>query len=243
MKNYIKYVVFGIIGLVLTSSCIFEISKQSKDVVKYMPVTNKTIILDAGHGGIDPGAMDKDKQVKEKDINLLITLKLKQYLESSGALVFLTREEDVSLYKDEPGKTIRQKYNENLKNRKEIIKDTNADIFVSLHMNALQGVKDAAKYHGAQTFYPKDKDQSKEMANYIQKELKRVLDESNNREIKPRDDIYLLKDNEIPSVLIECGFLSNEKEAKLLTKEEYQEKVAWAIYVGIQQYFTSVTNK
>ena len=73
----------------------------------------------------------------------------------------------------------------------------------------------------------------------IQQELKRVVDQTNNREIKPREDLYLLKDNDIPSVLIECGFLSNEKEAKMLIDEKYQEKIAWAIYVGIQNYFTS----
>ena len=71
----------------------------------------------------------------------------------------------------------------------------------------------------------------------IQEELKRVVDDTNNREIKSREDIYLIKDNKIPSILIECGFLSNDKEAKLLADEEYQEKIAWAIYVGIQKYF------
>ena len=77
-----------------------------------------------------------------------------------------------------------------------------------------------------------------QLSKYIQDEFKRVVDNTNNREIKPRDDIYLLKDNEIPSVLIECGFLSNEKEAKLLNDEKYQEKIAWAIYAGIQKYFS-----
>ena len=111
-------------------------------------------------------------------------------------------------------------------------------MFVSIHMNALAGAG-ASKYYGAQTFYPSGKEDSIKLSKSIQQELKRVVDQTNNREIKPREDLYLLKDNDIPSVLIECGFLSNEKEAKMLTDEKYQEKIAWAIYVGIQNYFTS----
>ena len=111
-------------------------------------------------------------------------------------------------------------------------------MFISIHMNALAG-EGASKYYGAQTFYPAGKEDSVKLSKYIQQELKRVVDETNNREVKPRDDLYLLKDNDIPSVLIECGFLSNDKEAKLLTDEKYQEKIAWSIYAGIQNYFTT----
>ncbi|MPN26530.1 Germination-specific N-acetylmuramoyl-L-alanine amidase [bioreactor metagenome] len=145
------------------------------------------------------------------------------------------------MYQEDGNKTTRQKYNENLKNRKKIIDESNADMFVSIHMNALTG-NGASKYYGAQTFYPKGKEESVQLSKYIQQELKRVVDKTNNREIKPRDDIYLLKENKIPSVLIECGFLSNEKEAKMLTDEKYQEKIAWSIYVGVQKYFSENMN-
>ena len=202
--------------------------------MKYMPVTNKVIILDAGHGGIDPGKLSNDKLIQEKNVNLAITLKLRELLESSGAVVVLTREDDSSLYTEDGTKTIRQKYNENLKNRKKIIQESNANMFVSIHSNAFT----ESKYYGAQTFYPKGKEDSCELSKTIQNELKRVVDNTNNREIKATEDIYVLKDNEIPSVLIECGFLSNDKEAKLLNDEAYQEKIAWAIYVGIQKYFS-----
>ena len=205
--------------------------------MEYMPATNKTIILDAGHGGIDPGSLTDT--TKEKDVNLAITLKVRQLLEASGALVILTREEDVSLYEEGSNKTTREKYNENLRNRKNMIKESNADMFVSIHLNKFP----ESKYYGAQTFYPKGKDESEKLSKYIQGELKRVVDKTNNREIKPSDDIYVLKENEIPSVLIECGFLSNEKEAKLLVDEKYQEKIAWSIYVGIQKYFSENMNK
>lgn len=214
---------------------IFEVNKNSKDVMSYMPITNKVILLDAGHGGIDPGATNEDKSILEKDINLQITLKLRQLLESSGCLVLLTREEDTSLYEEEAGKTTRQKYNENLKNRRKMIEESGVDAFVSIHLNKFE----QSKYYGAQTFYPEGQNDSKLLSQFIQDELKRVVDKTNQRKIKPSKDIYLLKENKIPSVLIECGFLSNEKESKLLNDEKYQEKVAWAIYAGIQKYFGS----
>ena len=234
MKKYIKHIVFGLVSFLLVGVSIIEIKSSSEDVIKLMPITNKTIIVDAGHGGIDSGAMTDDESIKEKDVNLKITMKLKELLEASGAMVILTRNDDTSLYKEEEGKTIRQKYNENLKNRKKIIKESSADMFVSIHLNKFE----QSKYYGAQTFYPYGKDEDKQLATYIQAELKRVVDNTNNREIKPRNDLYLLKENEIPSTLIECGFLSNDKEAKLLNDEKYQNEIAWAIYVGIQRYFS-----
>lgn len=218
--------------------CIKEVKiNTEKEVTSYMPVTNKVIVLDAGHGGIDPGALNKDKTILEKDINLQLTLKLREFLEASGAMVILTREEDVSLYEDSGNKTTRQKYNENLKNRKKIIDESNADLFVSIHLNAFE----QEKYYGAQTFYPAKDDNSKLLSKFIQDELKRVVDTTNEREVKPREDIYLLKENKIPSMLIECGFLSNQKESQLLKDDKHQEKIAWAIYAGIQKYFGAET--
>ena len=234
MKKYIKHIIFGVVSFTLMFVAIFEIESASEETMKHMPVTNKVIILDAGHGGIDPGKLSNDKLIQEKDVNLSITLKLRELLESSGAVVVLTREDDSSLYTEDGSKTIRQKYNENLKNRKKIIQESNANMFVSIHSNAFT----ESKYYGAQTFYPKGKEDSYQLSKIIQNELKRVVDNTNNREMKATDDIYVLKDNEIPSVLIECGFLSNDKEAKLLNDEAYQEKIAWAIYVGIQKYFS-----
>ncbi|MDR1773708.1 MAG: N-acetylmuramoyl-L-alanine amidase CwlD [Clostridioides sp.] len=230
-KHYIKYIVGMLAVIAIGFVLIVQIRNRSEETMKYTPVTNKTVILDAGHGGIDPGAMNKDQTILEKEVNLSITMKLRELIESSGGLVILTREDDSSLY-EEGDKTIRQKYQENLNNRKKIIKESAADMFVSIHLNAFA----QSQYFGAQTFYPEGKDDSKKLAKYVQDELKRVVDKTNNRVIKSKDDMYLLKDNEIPSMLIECGFLSNEKESKLLNDEEYQEKIAWAIFVGIQKY-------
>ncbi|MDY4573664.1 MAG: N-acetylmuramoyl-L-alanine amidase CwlD [Intestinibacter sp.] len=231
MKN-LKYIIIAV-AVMITILFIVKIKNTSEDVMQYMPVTDKTIVLDAGHGGIDPGAMNKDKTVLEKDINLQITMKIKELIEASGGNVVLTRDSDISLYEEGANKTTRQKYNENLKNRKKIVENSQADMFVSIHLNSFED----SKYYGAQTFYPAGKEDSKFLAEMIQAELKRVVDNTNNRKIKPREDLYLLKDNKMPSVLIECGFLSNQKEAELLAEEEYQDKIAWAIYVGIQKYF------
>ena len=231
MKN-LKYIIIAV-AVMITILFIVKIKNTSEDVMQYMPVTDKTIVLDAGHGGIDPGAMNKDKTVLEKNINLQITMKIKELIEASGGNVVLTRDSDISLYEEGANKTTRQKYNENLKNRKKIVENSQADMFVSIHLNSFED----SKYYGAQTFYPAGKEDSKFLAEMIQAELKRVVDNTNNRKIKPREDLYLLKDNKMPSVLIECGFLSNQKEAELLAEEEYQDKIAWAIYVGIQKYF------
>ena len=234
MSKLTKKIIFGIISLVIVIVSVIEVKTASEEVIKIMPITNKTIIVDAGHGGIDPGSMTDDQSVKEKDVNLKITKKVKELLEASGAMVILTRNDDTSLYTEQVGKTIRQKYNENLKNRKKIIQESSADMFISIHLNKFQ----ESKYYGAQTFYPAGKEDDKQLATYIQGELKRVVDKTNNRKIKSTNDIYLIKDNEIPSTLIECGFLSNDKEGEFLNDEECQDRIAWSIYISIQKYFS-----
>lgn len=238
MKKYIKHIIFGIVASLFVGISVLKIKNSSIEVMSSMPITNKVVVIDAGHGGIDPGSMNGDQTILEKDINLEITLKLRDLIESSGGVVVLTRDDDSSLYVDDGNKTIKQKYNENLRNRRSLIKESNADMFISIHMNALSGVKNASKYYGAQTFYSTTNENSESLAKIVQGELKRILDENNKRQIKSGSDKYILKDNPMPSILIECGFLSNEKEAKLLTDEKYQDKVAWAIYVGIQKYFS-----
>lgn len=191
---------------------------------------NKVIIIDAGHGGIDGGAVGKSGTI-ESHINLDIALKLRKLLEQEGAIVLLTREEDVGLY-DDTG-TIRNKKNQDLKNRNKMKEESEADIFVSIHMNSFA----QSKYYGAQTFYPKNCDKSKKLSEMIQEELISVLDNGNDRVPKEKSDIYLFKSCSIPSVLVECGFLSNPTEEKLLQDDKYKEKVAWSIYIGILRYF------
>lgn len=186
------------------------------------PVTNKVIIIDAGHGGFDPGAVS-DSGVEEQDINLNISLKLQKLLESNGTITFLTRTE-----KDSVGETKR----EDMKNRKQIRDIENGDMFISIHLNSFP--QESVK--GAQVFYSTN-EESKKLAEKVQKNLKEVVDLDNNRVEKELNSVYLMKNTKIPTILVECGFLSNSEEVKKLQTEEYQEKIAWAIYLGIMDYY------
>ena len=202
--------------------------------VSYLPITNKIIGIDPGHGGVDPGAVSKTG-VLEDEINLEIALKLKRLVEQSGGIVIMTREEDKGLYTDK-STTLREKKTEDLLNRKALIEEAECQLFVSIHMNSFTNTR----YYGSQTFYYDGNTENEKLASIIQEELKTVLDKENSRAAAIRDDVYLIKELQIPSVLVEAGFLSNPEEERLLQTEEYQEKIAWAIYVGIMKYLNDV---
>ncbi|AOY75066.1 N-acetylmuramoyl-L-alanine amidase CwlD [Clostridium formicaceticum] len=201
-----------------------------KAVFHTLPTLTKVVLLDAGHGGVDPGAVSKGG-VKEKDINLAIALYLKEYLEQSGAVVVMTRTKDEGLYSE--GGSLREKKNEDLRKRKEMVKESGPDIFITIHLNSFP----QTQYHGAQTFYPKDNTKGKVLAEKIQEELINTLDKNNKRVALPKEDVYIIKGLDIPTTLVECGFLSNPKEEQLLQKSSYQKQIAWGIYMGIQRYF------
>jgi N-acetylmuramoyl-L-alanine amidase len=193
------------------------------------PANNKVIVIDAGHGGRDAGASGK-AGVREKDVNLEIAKKLKRYIGESGGVAVMIREEDNGLYSiDSPNKK-----KEDMKNRKQIIKDSNADLFLSIHLNSFP----QSKYYGAQVFYFEGSKSSQHLARILQEELRRILNRNNDRVEKSTRDYYILKDNGIPSALIECGFLSNPEEEMLLKSPEYQDKIAWTIYIGILRFFS-----
>jgi len=194
-----------------------------------LPTTAKVIVIDPGHGGFDPGKLGNTGK-HEKDINLAISLYLREYLEASGSIVIMTREEDVDLYIDDGSN--RKKKNVDLTNRKNIAKESEPHVFLSIHVNSFS----ESKYYGAQTFYPKNNEEGKQLANIIQEELIRVLHNDNNRVPLENDSIYIIKGLDIPTVLIECGFLSNPQEEQNLNNPQYQQKIAWSIYVGIQRY-------
>lgn len=204
--------------------------------VTYLPISNKIIAIDPGHGGVDPGAVSKNG-VLESEINLKIALKLKRLIEQSGGIVIMTRTKDVGLYSSE-ARTLRQMKTEDLHKRKEIVENSGADVFISIHLNSFG----RTHYYGAQTFYRKGYEEGEKLALIIQSELKNILDKDNNRQPQKRDDIFVLNEISIPSVLIECGFLSNSKEESLLQDEIYQEKIAWSIYIGIMNYFSEMDN-
>ena len=170
--------------------------------------------------------------VSEADINLKITLKLQNLLEQSGATVVLTRSDENAIY-DIDKKTLREKKVSDIKNRVKIGNNSSADILVSIHLNKI----DQSKYYGWQTFYKKDNENGKKLATSIQENLNSAIQKSNNRLPLKIDNVYLIKHVEIPTTIVECGFLSNQEEEKELQKDDYQNRLAWGIYNGIMDYF------
>jgi N-acetylmuramoyl-L-alanine amidase len=221
--------VIGVVALFFILQ--YDFSKVNMWKSWSLPLTGKIILLDAGHGGPDGGAGDKNGL--EKDIALSVTLKVKDYLQEQGALVILTREKDVDLADDGTKGYSRRKV-QDLKKRLAMINESQADFFVSLHLNSIP----SSKWHGAQTFYGSHFKENKEAAKFIQAELRRNL-ENTDREAKPLNQVYILKNSKKPGVLVEIGFLSNPVEKANLKNEKYQEKIAASIYMGILRYYTN----
>lgn len=199
--------------------------------VSSTPISNHTIILDAGHGYPDGGAIGNDGSI-ESELNLDIVLKLQNLLESANCTVVLTRSDENGIY-ETSSDTIRKQKVSDMKNRVQIGNNSDAEIFLSIHMNKLA----QQKYSGWQTFYKNQDETSKKIAQNIQTSLNYFIKKENNRTIKSISDIYLTKHVEIPLVLVECGFLSNSEENKLLQVDSYQNELAWSIYIGLMDYF------
>ena len=185
----------------------------------------------SGHGGMDPGKIGIN-DAKEKDINLEITLLVKQYLESNDIKVVLTRETDEGLHDANAS----NKKVQDMKRRIEIIEESVPLVTVSIHQNSYP----EEYVHGAQVFYYTGSTAGKQLAEMIQKQLVEKVDPDNKRQVKANDSYYLLKKTASPIVIVECGFLSNREEATKLCDEEYQQKIAWAIHMGIIQYMNEI---
>lgn len=198
-------------------------------------VTNKVIVLDAGHGSPDLGAIGFDGTT-ESALNLAITLKLQKLLESSGAKVILTRSDENGIYSLD-SKSIREKKISDIKNRVELGNNSNADIFISIHLNKYPP---SEIYRGWQTFYQGNSENSKMLAEIIQENICKNIDYSNDRKPMKITDVYIMDNVKIPTTIVECGFLSNKEEANLLKDESYQYKLAWGIFIGIQDYFYKI---
>ena len=207
-----------------------EFSKS--EPVSSTPATNHVVILDAGHGNPDGGATNSSGEIIESDLNLQIVLKLQNLLESSNCTVILTRSDENGIYETNAN-SIREKKISDMKNRVKIANTSNAEFFISIHMNKLN----QTQYSGWQTFYKPDNEYSKLLAQKIQANLNTFMKFENTRKIKPISGIYLSKNVKIPLVIVECGFLSNYKESNLLKTDNYQNSLAWSIYNGIMDYF------
>lgn len=182
-------------------------------------------------GGEDSGAESKNG-ITEADINLKITLKVQNLLEQSGCSVILTRSDENAIY-DLYATTLKQKKVSDIKNRVKIGNSSSADIFVSIHLNKIS----QSQYYGWQTFYKDGNEQSKKLATCLQNNLNEAIQKENKRVPLTIDNVYIIKNVEIPTSIVECGFLSNPEEEILLQQDEYQNKLAWGIYTGIINYF------
>ena len=190
-----------------------------------------TVVVDAGHGGEDGGASDSSGR-PEKDFNLAIAKDLQQLLTVSGYRVVMTRTTDTSL--SDPLRTIRERKVSDIHNRMKIIESQEGCIFVSIHQNQFG----QSQYHGTQVFYSNNDAGSKEFAEAVQSRVVSLLQKDNTRAVKPAtSSIYLLWHAKVPAVLIECGFLSNPAEAEQLSRDDYQHKMAFAIYCGLLDSF------
>ncbi len=204
---------------------IVEVNAETTDDNTY------TVIIDPGHGGNDPGKIAVNN-AQEKDINLSISLKLKEIMEEEGITVIMTRETDEGLYDESDS----NKKSADLKARCEIINEayakSNRVIAVSIHQNSYT----SEDIKGAQVFYYSKSEEGKKLAEIIQESFIKNLDGTNTRVAKANDNYYMLLNTDCPAVIVECGFLSNWTEATLLIDEDYQQKVADAIYDGIKEY-------
>ena len=206
---------FALVLLILNISIISYVKGENLDLI------GKVIYIDPGHGGIDPGATYKD--IYEKDINLSIALKLKKELENNGAIVYLTRYDDIDL-----SISTNNHKKSDLNNRVRAINNSNADLFISIHLNSY-----GTSWHGVQIFYDDNNSTNEVLASIMDKNIKNL---NGNRTYKKKNNLYLLKNIKIPGILVEVGFLSNENERYLLTNSKYQEKVSQSLCNGIKEY-------
>ena len=188
------------------------------------------VVIDAGHGGDDPGKIGING-AKEKDVNLSIARRVKDYLEKEDIRVVMTRETEDGLYDADAS----HKKVQDMKRRIAIIEETAPDLTVSIHQNSYP----EEYVHGAQVFYYEGSVEGQELADKIQKRLIEGADPENKRQIKANSSYYLLKKTKIPIVIVECGFLSNRTEADALCSDEYQDRIAWEITLGILQYLNA----
>jgi N-acetylmuramoyl-L-alanine amidase len=192
-----------------------------------MKTAKFTVVIDAGHGGLDGGAVGRLTNVREDGLNLIIAYKLKELFEKNGVTVIMTRTDE---------KALGGSKNEDMAKRREIIENSGADIVISIHMNKFQD----ASVSGPMAFYHEKSDDGKKLAELIQAELNERLDPPRPRKFKP-ETYFILRSGGCPCVLIECGFLSNEREECLLQTDDYQNLCAKAIYAGARAYIDQIS--
>lgn len=234
-SQYIKAVLFVVFVITV---CIAAVKNSRLDGVRVDSENSarrkSIIILDAGHGGEDGGAVAADG-TNEKDINLSITKKTAALFEIFGVEYIPVRTEDISVG-DNSLTTLRERKKSDIRSREKLVKSTPNAIFFSIHQN----MYDIAKYKGTQVFYGSQNPESELLAQEIQNSVKKRLQDDNTRQIKPSgDSIYLLYKAKAPSVMIECGFLSNPEELALLKDEKYQKQMSYSVFCGLISYLNN----
>lgn len=226
-RKYIKLAIMSIIAIFLSGITLF-IHSELNSINTFVDPKSGIVVVDPGHGGIDGGA-NKDG-ILEKEINLAIGIKLKKQLQEKGYTVIMTRDEDVSL--DNSSKSRHQR---DLNARAAIINNSNAQLFISIHVNC--NIKKPST-SGAIVFYSNKFDQNKSLAYFIQRALNNISLKNKKRTIHdPAEAKYMiLRNTNIPGVLVETAFISNEEEKKQLLNESFREETAKAIVFGIEQY-------
>jgi len=220
----------GLLMLLMVAGIVSHVEPSTASNSASKTNTRYTVVIDAGHGGNDPGKVGTNNAL-EKEINLKIAYQLKEFLEANDVKVILTRETDDGLYSSTDG----NKKKADLKQRAKIVEDAEPNIVISIHQNSFP----QASVKGAQVFYYEKSEKSKLLAELIQEELNEMTGAEKKRTAKANGNYYLLLNVKPPIVIVECGFLSNPSEAALLITEEYQEQVAWNIHMGIMQYLNS----
>ena len=229
----LKYCVVGLFAMFMVMAITLSSRETNTNYIDTvsLPISGKVVVVDAGHGIPDEGAEVGDGTT-EAQTNLKIALKLQNLLEQSGCTVILTRSDENGIY-DLDSKTLKQKKISDIRNRVKIGNESSADIFVSIHLNKIP----QQQYDGWQTFYNKNSEQGQKLAKQIQANLNEAIQKDNKRVAAKIENIYIINNVEIPTTIVECGFLSNPQEKEQLLTDSYQNRLAWGIYNGIIDYF------
>lgn len=233
LRNSRLIIIFSILFLIILFAMLYFtfMANSSADGVMTKPVLKQTVIIDAGHGGDDGGAIGIDGTV-EKDINLDIALKLEKLLKFYGFDVIMTRTEDIMTC-DDGLDSLRKRKVSDIHNRFDVLEKNPDAVFISIHQNKFED----NSQHGTQVFYSGNNDESKLLAESIQNSIVSVLQPDNSRVVKKSGSgIYLLYHAKLPAVLVECGFISNPAEVKKLNDENYRMKIAILIADGLIKY-------
>ena len=232
----VSFILTLVVSIGITVGALFFVDKAVVSAASTNAVDNsKVVVIDAGHGGEDSGAVAGNGAL-EKDLNLVIAHLMKAELEKHGYTVVMTRTEDKMLYSESENIKGMRKLSD-LKNRVKIAEEYPGATLISIHMNSFG----AAQYSGLQVYYQANKDNSRTLADAIQNKVRSTLQPDNERKVKSGEGIYLLENSSLNTVLVECGFLTNPQEAEKLCEKEYQNQLSFAIVCGIIEYIETKT--